>query len=179
MYLWSNLKTAFKVWYWQGKLFPLKIVAKWLDLTFFEIQVSLELSRRNRGYMFKEVSLNPMESTDLFPQKLLTSLFSLSSMNKKLSLLSKTRFFYGRLSRFIDISALDLTNFKIQDLRQKEGELWFISFDGLCNYLYLFRRQPTASFLKITIAALLNLEPLVMTPTYLLKQDLAFSLNTV
>ena len=104
-------------------MFPLKIVAKWLDLTFFEIQVSLELSRRNRGYMFKEVSLNPMDSTDLFPQKLLTSLFSLSSMNKKLSLLSKTRFFYGGLSRFIDISALDLTNFKIQDPRQKEGEL--------------------------------------------------------
>ena len=59
------------------------------------------------------------------------------------------------------------------------GSMWLVSFDGLCNYLDLFWRQPGIGFLKKATAAFFNREPLAIKQTYLVKQDLTYSSNTV
>ena len=45
--------------------------------------------------------------------------------------------------------------------------------------VHSFRRQPAVGFFKITTAAFLSREALAITQTYLVKQDLTYSSNTV
>ena len=59
------------------------------------------------------------------------------------------------------------------------GSMWFVSFDGFCNYLDLFWSQLGIDFLKIATAAFFNREPLAIKQTYLVKQDLIYSSNAV
>ena len=58
------------------------------------------------------------------------------------------------------------------------GSMWFVSFDGLCNYLDLFWRQPGIGFLRIATATFFNRKALAIKQTYLVKQNLTYSSNT-
>ena len=138
----------------------------WLDLDalniliLFENKVTLQLPRRSYGEMFKEASLNHMDFTGLIYINHWPIYFHFLQQ----------MFFHPPCSQISECKSTPESFW---------GSMWFITFDGLCNYLHSFRRQQAVSFLKITTAAFLNRKFLATALRYLLKQDLAYSSNIV
>ena len=138
------------------------------------------------SHTLMEISLNLKGFTDFSYKEMFTSLISFSPRNTfslnlllkqalfKLKVMSFYNFFLcGQLYRFREISQTS----KLKSTAETSASTWCIHFDGLCNYLLSFQKQPATISLKITAASLIR-NTLSIISTNLLKQDLNFSSNT-
>ena len=109
-------------------------------------------------HMLMEISLNLVGFTDFFYKEMLTSLISLSSRNIFwINMLLKTSVVENKSSDFLNFFLRDQP-YLFRDISQtselkftKEtfsASSSFVHFDGLCNYLHLFQKQPADNFFK-------------------------------